>query len=992
MTRPLPCYLKSRALVVFLITYCNVNAQWVERNNGLWGGQINTLLADGNNLFAGTAGGGIYFSTDKGENWVRRSDDNVVGYQVSSIWKKGKNLYSSSSGLCLSTDDGVTWQTLTYAFGKPNAIVSNDQDIFVGTQNGLFVSTDQGSNWASVRDNELKTANVYSLAINESCIFAGTGSGMFASSDNGMNWQPINNGLNTTPSGPPVTSIVIRGTNIFAGTSGDGVYISTNSGLSWNQINNGLSVGTYINVTSLQINGTNLYATLADGVFLSTNDGASWSKLKGSPSYSSTLAVIGSSLFVGTEDNGVVLTNDIGTSWKSVNNGLGFTQILSINSNGSNLFAGTSRGIFRSQDNGNNWTLTSSLFALRNVESFAIDDSNIFAGTQNNGVFRSTDNGVNWVSVNTGLTNLFVRALIFKEKTLFAATLGGGVFRSINNGATWTAVNNGLTDTAVLSFEIVGNSLFIGTFGGVFVSSDNGISWQPINNGLVSKDVLSLTSIGNKLFAGTSGGGVFQTIDNGNNWTPVDIVSSNKFVSVLFADGKIIYAGLTSDAFLSYDQGANWMAISDKEFESIHVKNGYLFAGLVGRGIWSRPLTDFKFEQTITFNTLASKTFGDASFVLSASASSSLPITYSSSDPTVVSISGNIGIILKAGTVTITASQEGDDTFNPAPEIQQTLTISKATPSITWSNPADIVYGTTLSATQLNATSSIVGTFTYTPAINTKLNAGSAQQLSVTLSPTDDINYLTTTAKVSINVSKAQQQITFGALPDKTIGDGPFTLTATVNSTLPVSYSTTSDKVGIASGIVSLLKPGRVDITANQSGNENYNAAASVSQSFCIKPIKPIITLSGLNTATPTLTSSASTGNQWYSGTTLLTGENNNTLVIKTSGTYKVQVKADDCLSEFSLDQNLIITGDIPTTSDPLLVYPNPATSILTIDLGNEDGKKEVAIFDLLGRSIFSQHTEGKKTEIDVSEYTRGLYIIKVQTTLGKSILRFEKQ
>jgi ELWxxDGT repeat protein len=373
---------------------------------------------------------------------------------------------------------------------------------------------------------------------------------------------------------------------------------------------------------------------------------------------------------------------------------------------------------------------------------------------------------------------------------------------------------------------------------------------------------------------------------------------------------------------------------------------------------------------------------------------SSIQLNASSSVDGTFSYSPVAGSKLNAG-----SNQSLSVTFTPADAAnytsavkQVTINVSKATPSLIWSNPSDIVYGTALSSTQLNATSSVVGTFTYTPAINTKLNAGNAQQLSVTLSPTDDINYLTTIAKVSINVSKAQQQITFGALPDKTIGDGSFSLTATVNSPLPVSFSTTSDKVGIASGVVSLLKPGRVDITANQSGNENYNAAASVSQSFCTKPLKPIITLSGLNTATPTLTSSASTGNQWYSGTTLLTGETNNTLVIKISGTYKVQVKADDCLSEFSLDQNLIITGDVSTTSEPLLVYPNPATSILTINLGNEDGKKEVAIFDLLGRSIFSQHIEGKKTEIDVSEYTRGLYIIKVQTTLRKSILRFEKQ
>ena len=760
MTRVLPTYLKSIVLVAFLITYCDVNAQWVEKNNGLWGGQINTLLADGNNLFAGTAGGGIYLSTDKGENWARRNDDNVVGYQVYSIWKWGKNLYSGSSGLCLSTDDGVTWKTLTYAFGTPHAIVSNDQNIFVGTQNGLFVSTDQGSNWASVKDNQLKTANVYSLAINGSYIFAGTGSGMFVSSDNGMNWQPINNGLNTTPSGHPVTSIVIKDTFIFAGTNGDGVFRSDNNGLTWSPVNNGLSSGSYLNITSLLVIDTSLFAAMADGVFLSTNYGASWSKLKGSPSYSSTLAVIGSSLFVGTEDVGVVLTNDIGTSWKSVNNGLGFTQILSINSNSNNLLAGTSRGIYRSQDSGENWALTSSLWALRDVNSFAISESNIFAGTLNNGVYRSADNGASWVSVNTGLTNLFVRALIFKEKTLFAATAGGGVFRSNNNGLTWTAVNNGLTDTSVLTFAIVENNLFVGTFGGVFVSSDNGTSWQPMNNGLISKYVFSLTSLGNKLFAGTWGGGVFQTIDNGNNWTPVDIGSSNKFVNVLFADGKIIYAGLTAGAILSYDQGVNWIAISDKECESIYVKNGYLFSGLVGRGIWSRPLTDFKFEQTITFNTLPSKTFGDSPFVLSASASSGLPLTYTSSDPTVASISGNTVTILKVGSATIKASQAGNDNYNPAAEVQQTLIIGKATPNITWSNPSEIVYGTLLGSTQLNATSLVDGTFAYTPASGTKLNAGN-QNLLVTFTPTDAANYTSATKQVAIDVSKATPNITW---------------------------------------------------------------------------------------------------------------------------------------------------------------------------------------------------------------------------------------
>lgn len=77
------------------------------------------------------------------------------------------------------------------------------------------------------------------------------------------------------------------------------------------------------------------------------------------------------------------------------------------------------------------------------------------------------------------------------------------------------------------------------------------------------------------------------------------------------------------------------------------------------------------------------------------------------------------------------------------------------TPTITWSNPADIVYGTPLSSTQLDATASVPGTFTYTPAAGTVLHAGAAQTLSVTFTPDDTTDYTTVTTTTSINVLQA---------------------------------------------------------------------------------------------------------------------------------------------------------------------------------------------------------------------------------------------
>jgi len=69
-------------------------------------------------------------------------------------------------------------------------------------------------------------------------------------------------------------------------------------------------------------------------------------------------------------------------------------------------------------------------------------------------------------------------------------------------------------------------------------------------------------------------------------------------------------------------------------------------------------------------------------------------------------------------------------------------------------------YGTALSATQLNATASVPGTFVYTPATGVVLNAGVGQTLSVTFTPTDSTNYTTATGSVLLTVNKATPTIT----------------------------------------------------------------------------------------------------------------------------------------------------------------------------------------------------------------------------------------
>ena len=87
-------------------------------------------------------------------------------------------------------------------------------------------------------------------------------------------------------------------------------------------------------------------------------------------------------------------------------------------------------------------------------------------------------------------------------------------------------------------------------------------------------------------------------------------------------------------------------------------------------------------------------------------------------------------------------------------------TTSKKDPVISWSNPADIGYGTLLSPTQLNATADVPGIFVYTPAIWSKLNEGTNQELKVDFTPTDATNYNTAIKTVKINVLQSLIMVT----------------------------------------------------------------------------------------------------------------------------------------------------------------------------------------------------------------------------------------
>ena len=137
--------------------------------------------------------------------------------------------------------------------GYINCIAFSGNHIFAGTYSGVFLSTDNGSNWTTV-NNGLTNQYVLSLAVSGTNIFAGTdGGGVFLSTDNGSNWSAVNNGLTSQD----VWSLAVSGTNIFAGTYNGGVFLSTDNGSNWSAVNNGL---TSQDIWSFAVSGNNIFA------------------------------------------------------------------------------------------------------------------------------------------------------------------------------------------------------------------------------------------------------------------------------------------------------------------------------------------------------------------------------------------------------------------------------------------------------------------------------------------------------------------------------------------------------------------------------------------------------------------------------------------------------------------------------------------------------------------------------------------------------------
>jgi photosystem II stability/assembly factor-like uncharacterized protein len=415
----------------------------------------------------------------------------------------------------------------------------------------------------------------YSLTSSGSTIFIGTETGVFKSTNSGGTWSAVNNGIQRDA----ISSLASSGSYLIAGTSNDGIYFSSNSGATWTQRMNGLG-SPFISTVFSSADG--IFAGTANGVFYTSDYGMNWEQRDSGipasyPIYSWTQ--IGDTIFGGTYGFALYQTNNNGTTWTST--GGGFPDscfVYALTSTGNTTIAGTSKGIYRSSNRGVTWSASNSGFPSGMwAKSFAVLSGYIFAGTYSEGIFVSTNGGLSWSAVNNGIPDLpfptglphnypSVEELAVSGSAIIAATIEGP-YKSTNNGSSWSESSQGMLATSIMDITTIGTSVFSSSEKtGVYSSADNGENWSGTNNGLLSHDMVSIIAHGSSVFVSTSFDGIYKSDDYGASWNssgtgiPSQVYTFGQDAGRILAltNGAI---GLTPGLYHTVNNGTNWTEI-----------------------------------------------------------------------------------------------------------------------------------------------------------------------------------------------------------------------------------------------------------------------------------------------------------------------------------------------------------------------------------------------------------------------------------------------
>ena len=256
---------------------------------------VTSLITSSNSVYVGctdqTNGGekpGLYTSDHLGDTWIGHIIPNSSN-RVLSLAFSGPKLYVGTEskyinvtvgtlhGVHETSNDGLSWisrRTTLYPSSNIECIVTNGNDIFLGTDDkGVYYSNNSGNNWFPMNLG-MPTSKIYSLSIIGNKIWAGTDKGIILSSDYGNTWsQQVNEEYH-------VYAIASSGNIVCAVGSNDTdseVLYSSDGGLSWKNQKLPSNTG---GVYSVVINNRTIYIGAENGMYISADNCTTWQNHK----------------------------------------------------------------------------------------------------------------------------------------------------------------------------------------------------------------------------------------------------------------------------------------------------------------------------------------------------------------------------------------------------------------------------------------------------------------------------------------------------------------------------------------------------------------------------------------------------------------------------------------------------------------------------------------------------------------------------------------